>query len=238
LSGRSAITEVVATGLTKLYGPSRALAGVSARFVAGRVSCVMGGNGAGKSTLLGILSTLVRASAGSVAYGEASGPALRAAIGVLAHEPMVYGELSAEENLRFFGQLHDLPGLETLIGARLDAVGLSAEARQRPARTYSRGMMQRLALARALLHDPGLLLLDEPFTGLDGQGARALVETIAAARAAARIVIVVTHDVTPLAGLCDHVLALRRGKVCLDETRPVPWPAADLAAAYLAHGAA
>jgi heme exporter protein A len=231
------LPEVVASGLTKLYGPSRALAGVSVRFAAGKVACVMGGNGAGKSTLLGILSTLVRPSSGSVSYGQLAGPTLRAAIGLLAHEPMVYGELTAEENLTFFGKLYGVGDLPARVTARLDAVGLTAEARRRPARTYSRGMLQRLALARALFHDPGLLLLDEPFTGLDGQGARSLVASIAEARAHGRVVVVVTHDVVPLGGVCDHVVALRRGKVVLDESRAVPWEATALSAAYAEHGA-
>jgi heme exporter protein A len=231
--------QVEARGLTKLFGRHRALGGVDVTLRAGRLCALLGPNGAGKSTLLGILSTLVRPTSGEVRFAAAGrdleAREIRAGIGVLAHEAMVYGELSGLENLRFFARLYDVPDAEARATALLDEVGLDKEARQRAARTYSRGMLQRLALARALLHQPRLLLLDEPFTGLDRHGTAALARTLAAARQDGRIVLVVSHDLEALGELCDHLVVLRRGKIVHDEVRPEPFGAAALKETYLRH---
>jgi heme exporter protein A len=228
---------VEARGVTKLFGRHRALGGVDLTLRAGSFCALLGPNGAGKSTLLGILSTLVRPTSGQVVY-SADGRALepqevRARIGVLAHEPMVYGELSAIENLRFFADLYDVPDAAARATQLLDEVGLEPEARVRPARTYSRGMLQRVALARALLHQPRLLLLDEPFTGLDRAGAQALGRTLAAAKRDGRIVLVVSHDLEAIAEQCDHVVVIRRGKIAHDEPRDAPFGLAALKETYL-----
>jgi ABC-type multidrug transport system ATPase subunit len=223
--------NVTATGLTKLFGRHRALSSVSLELRAGELCALLGPNGAGKSTLVGILSTLVRPTSGDVKYGangELAPRDVRAAIGVLAHESLVYGELTAVENLTFWGTLYDVRSLDRRAEMLLDEVGLDAAARVRPARTYSRGMLQRLALARALLHEPRLLLLDEPFTGLDREGSAALARTLASAKKDGRIVLVVTHDLEAIAGLCDHVVVLRRGKVSLDERRAEPYSYTEL----------
>ncbi len=229
--------QVSAKGLTKLYGRHRALGGVDLTLRAGSLCALLGPNGAGKSTLLGILSTLVRPTSGKVSFAangrELDPHEVRAAIGVLAHEPMVYLELSAVENLDFFARLYDVPGASARAAELLDEVGLDPEARLRPARTYSRGMLQRLSLARALLHRPRLLLLDEPFTGLDRAGADALARTLAAAKQGGRIVLVVSHDIDALAELCDHVVVLRRGKIAHDEAQDTPFGAAALKETYL-----
>jgi heme exporter protein A len=236
-SAAAGFQEVRASGLTKLYGRHRALGGVDLTLRAGSLCAVLGPNGAGKSTLLGILSTLVRPTSGQVVYqveGKALEPReVRASIGVLAHEPMVYGELSAVENLRLFAQLYDVPDGAARTAALLDDVGLDAEARLRPARTYSRGMMQRVSLARALLHQPRLLLLDEPFTGLDRAGAQALARTLAAAKRDGRIVLVVSHDLEAIAAECNHVVVIKRGKIVHDEPREAPFGAAALKETYL-----
>ncbi len=229
--------EVQARGLTKLYGRHRALGGVDLTLRAGSLCALLGPNGAGKSTLLGILSTLVRPTSGKVAFAadgrELEPREVRAAIGVLAHEPMVYAELSAVENLLFFGRLYDVADVTRRSAELLDEVGLDAEARVRPARTYSRGMLQRGSLARALLHQPRLLLLDEPFTGLDRAGAQALARTLAAAKRDGRIVLVVSHDLEAIAELCDHVVVLKRGKIVHDEPRDAPFGPAALKQTYL-----
>lgn len=207
----------------KRYGTERALAAVSLELRAGTMCALLGHNGAGKTTLLGILSTLVRPSAGTVAYRAGTsalvGEAARREIGVLAHTSLCYAELSARENLALFAGLYDLPGDGggALIEATLDRVGLDPRARDRAARTYSRGMIQRLALARALLTRPSLLLLDEPFTGLDRGGALALGAELGALRDAGAIVVVVTHDLEAIAGRADHVTILRRGQLVLEE---------------------
>lgn len=202
----------------KRFGLERALADVSLSLRATSMCALLGHNGAGKSTLLGILSTLVRPSHGTVGYftgkGEVVGADARREIGLLAHASLCYGELSAIENLELVGGLYDLP---IDAKAALDRVGLDPKARDRAARTYSRGMIQRLALARALLTKPSLVLLDEPFTGLDREGALALGAELGALRDAGAIVVVVTHDLEAIAGRADHVAVLRRGKLVFDE---------------------
>jgi len=214
------ITGVRARTLGKRYGEHRALAGVDLELHAGQVTALLGHNGAGKSTLVGILSTLVRPTLGTLEYLGTGGAlaqdgTLRREIGLLAHAALCYADLTAEENLRFFATLYGVPagGVEARIAALLDDVGLELAARARPARTYSRGMWQRLALARALLARPSLVLLDEPFTGLDRGGALALGARLAAIKAAGAIVVVVTHDLEAIATLTDQVVILRSGKV-------------------------
>jgi heme exporter protein A len=225
------ITAVRVVGVSKSYGRQRALGGVTLELHAGRLTALLGPNGAGKSTLIGILSTLVRPSAGHVDVGGLATPReVRAKIGVLAHDSLVYPELTAVENLRFWGGLYDVPDVAGRAAALLDQVGLDAVARLRPARTYSRGMLQRLSLARALLSDPEVLLFDEPFTGLDRAGAAALAEALARAKAEGRVVLVATHDVEALDGLAEHVVVLQAGRVVVDEARVTGFSAGELRA--------
>ena len=207
--------------LVKRYGSERALAGVSLELRAGSMCAVLGHNGAGKTTLIGIVSTLVRQTAGAVAYESGGKPLagadVRREIGLLAHASLCYGELNAVENLELFAGLYDVDGSPAAIAKLLDRVGLDERARERAARTYSRGMLQRLALARALLSRPSLLLLDEPFTGLDRGGALALGEQLGELKASGTIVVVVTHDLEAIAGRTDHVAVLRRGALVFEE---------------------
>jgi heme exporter protein A len=219
------IDNVSVTKLTKRFGHHRALANVSVSFESGRMCALLGPNGAGKSTLLGILSTLVRPSAGKVEYRNGDhavpgGSELRSQIGVLAHNSFVYPELTGIENLEFYGKLYGLPDVNARATELLDEVGLDERARVRSARTYSRGMLQRLALARALMHDPPLLLLDEPFTGLDRRGAEALAANLARAKDRGCVMIVVTHDLESIADITDHVAVLRRGKLVFEDIKP------------------
>ena len=234
------IESIKASGLTKRYGNHRALANVELTLQRGKVCALLGPNGAGKSTLLGILSTLVRPTVGQVVYRSGEGEVphgveLRSKIGVLAHESLVYSALDALENLRFFGQLYEVANLEERIAALLDEVGLQAAARKRTAQTYSRGMLQRLAVARALLPDPSILLFDEPFTGLDRHGTQTLTTTLENAKNGERIVVVVTHDLAPLDGLADHVVILRGGKVAFEETRANTYSGDELKDLYAEH---
>ena len=205
--------------VAKRFGSERALAGVSMELRGGSMCALLGHNGAGKTTLLGVLSTLVRPSSGKIAYRAAgkdvAGDAVRREIGMLAHASLCYAELSAVENLELFAGLYDIENAN--IDALLDRVGLDKRARARPSRTYSRGMVQRLALARALLTKPSLLLLDEPFTGLDRGGALALGEQLGEIKAQGTIVVVVTHDLEAIAGRADHVAILRRGSLVFEE---------------------
>jgi heme exporter protein A len=205
--------------VVKRFGSERALAGVTLELRAGSMCALLGHNGAGKTTLVGIVSSLVRQTSGQVEYESSgkrvAGADVRREIGLLAHTSLCYGELTAIENLEFFAGLYDVDAAQ--IGKLLDRVGLDVHARTRVARTYSRGMLQRLALARALLTKPSLLLLDEPFTGLDRDGALALGEQLGELRAAGAIVVVVTHDLEAIAGRTDHVAILRRGALVFEE---------------------
>ena len=216
------LDRVAIAKVGKRYGTERALAGVTLELRAGSMCALLGHNGAGKTTLLGVRSTLVRPTSGGVAYesrGKAvEGADVRRQIGMLAHASLCYGELSAIENLELFAGLYEIR--DANIGALLDRVGLEPRARERAARTYSRGMQQRLALARALLTRPSLLLLDEPFTGLDRGGAMSLGEQLGELKASGAIVVVVTHDLEAIAGRTDHVAILRRGALVLDQRGP------------------
>ena len=223
----------------KTYAGRRALVDVSATFAPGQVSAVLGPNGAGKTTLLGILSTLVppttgqvrwRARWGDVALDRAS--QVRARIGFVGHDPGLYGDLTARENLALFAELYGLPRPTARADAMLARVGLGDAARDAPARTFSRGMSQRLALARALLHEPELLLFDEPSSALDPAGAAWLEGELRAERDAGRVVVLVTHDLDAAAAVAEHVLVLRRGRVVHDEHRPGGFGAEALRALY------
>ena len=214
-------SAVEARGLVRTYGRQRALAGVDVTLRAGEATALLGPNGAGKSTLVGILSTLVHPSAGEVRYGQlrAGEDELRGAIGVIAHESLCYGDLSGRENLDFFARLYGVANPKKRVESLLERVGLS-DAAHRPLRTYSRGMVQRLTVARALVHQPELLLADEPFTGLDRAGVELLAGLLAEERARGCIMLVVTHDFEAVASLIDRVVVLTRGRVAHDEPAP------------------
>jgi heme exporter protein A len=217
------IDSVEARGLTKVYGRQRALAGVSLTLKRGEAVALLGPNGAGKSTLVSILSTLLPPSTGELQFGgrpAREDDALRGAIGVIAHESLCYGDLSGRENLVFFARLYDVAAPARRADELLDRVGLDAGAAGRPARTYSRGMLQRLAVARALVHAPDLLLLDEPFTGLDRAGVEKLGAILADERSRGAMLVVVTHDFDAVAGLVDRVIVLARGKIARDVPAP------------------
>ena len=211
---------VDARGLTKVYGRQRALAGVDLTLRAGEATALLGPNGAGKSTLVGILSTTVSPTSGSVRYGgsEAGDDELRGAIGIIAHESHCYGDLTGRENLVFFARLYGVPDAPRVADALLGRVGLT-DAGGRAARTYSRGMLQRLAVARAIVHQPRLLLADEPFTGLDRAGVELLAHILREERARGCILVIVTHDFDAVSPLVDRVVVLERGRVAHDARR-------------------
>ena len=202
--------------LVKRFGPTRALAGVSARFDAGSVTVVEGPNGSGKSTLLSILGQLALPSGGSVSYGSAAGRQIRSRvrrrIGILAHSPMLYADLTARENLYLFARLYEISSIEerlTELSKRFDLAAFE----DRRVRTYSRGQLQRTALARSLIHSPKLLLLDEPSTGLDRAAVQLLVRAIRDERKRGTIQVIVTHDEALASQVSDHRIALRKGKI-------------------------
>ena len=197
--------------LERRFGERRALRGVNVALPEGATLAVLGPNGAGKTTLLRLLATLLRPHGGraSVLGIELPGEAwrLRGRVGYLGHEPLLYRELSGRENLRYHARLHGVP--QERVEERLAAVGLERRAGE-PLRDLSRGMVQRLAVARATLHDPDLLLLDEPRANLDPAAAEALEPLIG--RPSGRTRVLVSHDVEGALSEADHALGLRGGE--------------------------
>jgi heme exporter protein A len=163
-----------------------------------------------------------------------TGDELRRHIGVIAHESLCYGDLTGRENLEFFARLYGVDAPVERARELADRVGLAAEAAARPARTYSRGMLQRLAVARALVHRPRLLFADEPFTGLDRAGVALLAALLAEERARGALVLVVSHDFEAVAPLCDRVVVLQRGRVVGDAPAPSARSGPALAELYRA----
>ncbi len=208
------MTALELEDLTRRYGEREALGGVSLSLQAGQTLVVLGPNGAGKTTLLRVLATLLRPHAGEVRVlghklpGEAW--AVRGRIGLLGHEPLLYRELTARENLRFHARLHGV-GMKR-VEELLEAVGMATRAEE-PVRTLSRGMVQRVATARALLHDPELLLLDEPRANLDPAGAE-LVEPLIGL-GCGRTRVVCSHNPEVDLDGADLVLGLRGGRPAL-----------------------
>jgi ABC-type multidrug transport system ATPase subunit len=215
--------EVDIRDVSRYYGRRRALSHVSLVCRRHEVLGLLGPNGAGKSTLLSILATLITPSAGEVRYGvhhaRQAGAALRARLGLLAHDLHLYPELTARENLDFFARLYSLPDVPGRVGRALEQAGLEDRGDDLVT-SFSRGMRQRLALERALLHEPRLLLLDEPFTGLDDTSAAALVARLRQLRADGRIIVVATHDLDVAEGLLDRAAVLRDGRLlAIDEAQ-------------------
>jgi heme exporter protein A len=221
--------------VSKTFGRHRALIDLTVSFASGEVAAVLGPNGAGKSTLLGILSTLVRPSAGEVTFGGRAVDRhadVRTVIGYVGHEPGLYGDLTARQNLALFAALYGIPDAHARGEEMLSRVGLGDVRREAIVRTFSRGMMQRLALARALLPEPLVLLFDEPGSALDPAGVTWLAEEIARERATGRLVVLVTHDLDAAATVATHLVILRRGRIAFDERRPTGFAAAEVRSLY------
>jgi heme exporter protein A len=205
---------VAVAGLRRDFGERTALDGVGFELAAGESLVVLGPNGAGKTTLLRILATLLRPGGGEVRVLGARLPGeawkARGRIGFLGHEPLLYRDLSGRENLRFHAKLHDLPsaGAEARIDALLAAVGMERRADQRVAE-LSAGMQQRLAVCRCVLHEPELLLLDEPDSNLDAEGRKLARELIGPGEGRTRVL--VTHDPERALPDADQVLRLGAG---------------------------
>jgi heme exporter protein A len=211
------VAAIELDGLERRYGERVALAGVSARLEAGQTLAVLGGNGAGKTTLLRVLAGLLRPHAGRARVLDAELPGERwklpGKVGYLAHEPLLYRDLSGRENLGYHARLHGVG--EARVESVLAEVGMERRADD-PVRELSRGMVQRMAVARAVLHDPPLLLLDEPRANLDPAAAELLEPLIG--RASGRTRVLVSHDVQRALAEADAVLRLKRGRpVASDE---------------------
>lgn len=230
-----AAAAIVARGLGRSFGPVTALADVDLDVPAGASLAVLGPNGSGKSTLLRLLAGLARPSHGTLRIGDATarGPVTRGLVGYVGHASLLYPALTARENLIFAGRLYGVADAAARADLLLREHGLEP-LRNRPAGEFSRGTAQRLSIARGLVHEPAVVLLDEPFAGLDRSSSQRLVERLSTLRAAARTLVFVTHDLSQVRSLADHALVLSRGRVVHrasgDALRPDTLEASYLAA--------
>jgi len=226
--------------LVKTFGLKPVLRGLNLHLDAGEFVALLGPNGAGKTTLLRILASLARPSLGEVRLaghrlpGEAA--AVRRILGVVSHQPLLYGDLTAEENLRFYARLYSLSEAKRRIDEILEMVGLDRRRRDR-VREYSRGMQQRLAIGRAVLHDPLILLFDEPHTGLDQEASAMLDGVLRQVAGRGRTVLMTSHDLLRAADLASRIDVLSGGVIARSLSRgQAEWD--DLPALYraVAHG--
>lgn len=202
--------------LVKRFGPKAVLKDLDFEVESGEFVVLLGPNGAGKTTFLRILASLSKPTLGEVTVAgmhlpeEAAG--VRRRLGVVSHQPLLYGDLSAEKNLHFYGQMYGLANLTGRIREVLALTGL-AERQTDPVRTFSRGMQQRLAIGRAILHEPDVLLLDEPHTGLDQDAGQMLDDLLRTVTASGRTVVMTSHDLARAADLATRIDVLSRGVI-------------------------
>jgi heme exporter protein A len=202
--------------LVKRFGPKAVLRNLDFSVSQGEFVALLGPNGAGKTTFLRILASLSRPTMGEVSVSGFSLPgqaaAVRRQLGVVSHLPLLYGDLSAEENLRFYGRMYGLERLSQRIDEVLNLVGLAGRRRDL-VRTFSRGMQQRLAIGRAVLHDPEVMLFDEPHTGLDQDASEMLDTVLRQVAARGRTVVMTSHDLTRVSDLASRFDVLTRGAI-------------------------
>jgi len=207
-------------GLTKAFGPRRALQGIDLDVARGEFLTLLGPNGAGKTTLLRILASLTKPTSGSVRIdgleARRNPQSLKQRVGFVSHQPLLYDALTPFENLVFYGRLYAVRDGARRADALLDQLGL-ADRRGDAAGTLSRGLQQRLAIARALLHDPPVLLLDEPYTGLDPEAAGAFGAMLEALKREGRTIVLTTHDLERGLQTADRVAILVNGRLVYEE---------------------
>ncbi len=220
--------------LYKRFGLKTVLRGVDFSVQPGEFVALLGPNGAGKTTFLRILASLSRPSLGQVHVAGYALPgqsaAVRQRLGVVSHMPLLYGDLTAEENLQFYGRMYNLPALDERISAVLEMVGLTTRRRDL-VRTFSRGMQQRLAIGRAVLHDPDVMLFDEPYTGLDQDASEMLDAVLKNVAAAGRTVVMTSHDLARAEDLATRFDILSRGIIAAS-ARPADLGNTNLLAFY------
>ncbi|HEV7388238.1 MAG TPA: heme ABC exporter ATP-binding protein CcmA [Gemmatimonadaceae bacterium] len=210
--GGPAIVEVAE--LTRAFGRRQAVAGVTFSLAPGECLALFGPNGAGKTTLLRVLAGLLRPTSGDARIAGMQlpgGPLARARVGLISHRTMLYEALSARENVAFAARLYGLRDASTRVDEALQRMSMLERA-DAPVRFLSRGMQQRVSIARAMVHAPQLVLADEPYSGLDESGARALTSLLAELRSAGTVVIVVTHNLTEGLSLATHAAVMQRGR--------------------------
>lgn len=208
--------------LVKRFGLKTVLRNLDFNVHSGEFVALLGPNGAGKTTFLRILASLSRPALGEVRVAGYRLPeqasAVRRILGVVSHQPLLYGDLTAEENLRFYGKMYGVPDLNRRIAEVLDLVGLAARRRDL-VRTFSRGMQQRLAIGRAVLHDPEVMLFDEPHTGLDQDASTMLDRVLREVAARGRTVVMTSHDLARTEDLASRFDVLSRGQVVASISR-------------------
>lgn len=219
----SSVVPIIETrNLEKHFGHKKALRGVNLTVYSGDFLTLFGPNGAGKTTFLRTISSIVRASSGEVLFeGRSMGQdtlALREKLGFVSHNSLLYEDLTARENLVFYGRMYGVPELDARIDELLRKVGLYHRQHD-VVRTFSRGMLQRLAIARAVLHDPPVLLLDEPYTGLDIQAIRILDDLLEELKDGSRTFIMTSHDIGKGFEHATRVAILAEGKIVLDKKK-------------------
>ena len=207
---------ITVTQLIKRFGPKTILRGLDFHVEQGEFVALLGPNGAGETTFLRVLASLSSPTMGKVQISGYNLPqqaaAVRRRLGVVLHQPLLYGDLTAEENLRFYGRMYALDNLDTLIGETLEWVGL-ANRRRDLVRTFSRGMQQRLSIARAVIHDPDVILFDEPYTGLDQDASSMLDDVLRRVAAQGRTIVMTSHDLARTADLASRFDVLSRGVI-------------------------
>ncbi len=208
--------------LVKRFGMKTVLNGLDLDAAPGEFVALLGPNGAGKTTFLRILASLSRPSLGEVRVAghllPSEAAAVRARLGVVSHQPLLYADLTAEQNLRFYGRMYGIGRLEQRVTEVLEMVGLESRRRDL-VRTYSRGMQQRLAIGRAVLHDPDVMLFDEPHTGLDQDASGMLDGVLRSVAAQGRTVVMTSHDLVRAEDLATRFDILSRGVIAASATR-------------------
>lgn len=213
---------IEADGLVKSFGGRKVLRGIDLRVREGECVAVFGPNGAGKTTLIKVLTTLSRPVAGNIRLAgmdiRKEATAIRRKSGIVSHHTFLYDHLTAYENLKFYGKMYDVPDLEKRIAEVINEMGLQSRLHDRVG-TFSRGMQQRLSIARAILHDPPIMFLDEPETGLDQQAMGMLSGLLKALIAGKRTVLMTTHHLEWGLEFADRIIILHNGKILFDEPR-------------------
>ena len=215
-SKKKTITMIHVHDITKNFGSMTVLDNVNFSVESGEFLTIVGPNGAGKTTLIKIMATLVNATAGTVEIGgfnvKKSPEKVRGIIGVISHNTYLYNELTAGENLKFFGKMYAIPEIDRRVDEVLGETGLADRKHDRVG-TFSRGMKQRLSIARAILHNPAVLLLDEPYTGLDQQASASLESVLDSLTGSGITTIMISHDLKRGLALADQVMIMASGTV-------------------------
>ena len=215
------VAVVEADSIARAFGARRAVDGVTLRVQSGETLALFGPNGAGKTTLLRLLGGLLKPSGGSAKVGGEKvpgGAAVRRQIGLISHRTLLYDALTARENVEFFAKLYGVQSPRDAAARSLERMRIADRANT-PVRALSRGMKQRVSIARATVHSPSVVLADEPFTGLDASGARALSDLLAGLRSSGAALVLVTHNIDEGLSLATHAAVMNRGKLVRSDSR-------------------